>query len=86
MLCHACGEHFNILLCHSADLYVGLFHNLICLFLQPADYEPPFFRGCTEEEAYHPWVKNPLKMEVGNVNSKHFVLALKVIEGYYVRS
>ncbi|XP_027334869.1 meiosis-specific protein ASY1 [Abrus precatorius] len=44
----------------------------------PADYEPPFFRGCTDEEAYHPWAKNPLKMEVGNVNSKHFVLALKV--------
>ncbi|XP_068474468.1 meiosis-specific protein ASY1 [Phaseolus vulgaris] len=44
----------------------------------PADYEPPFFRGCTGEEAYHPWEKNPLKMEVGNVNSKHFVLALKV--------
>ncbi|KAK7275541.1 hypothetical protein RIF29_16660 [Crotalaria pallida] len=44
----------------------------------PADYEPPFFRGCTDEEAYHPWSKNPLKMEVGNVNSKHFVLALKV--------
>lgn len=46
--------------------------------VQPADYEPPFFRGCTEEEAYNPWTKNPLKMEVGNVNSKHFVLALKV--------
>ncbi|XP_014493807.1 meiosis-specific protein ASY1 [Vigna radiata var. radiata] len=44
----------------------------------PADYEPPFFRDCTGEEAYHPWEKNPLKMEVGNVNSKHFVLALKV--------
>lgn len=44
----------------------------------PSDYEPPFFRGCSEEEANHPWVKNPLKMEVGNVNSKHFVLALKV--------
>ncbi|XP_020213041.1 meiosis-specific protein ASY1 [Cajanus cajan] len=44
----------------------------------PADYEPPFFRGCADEEAYHPWEKNPLKMEVGNVNSKHFVLALKV--------
>ncbi|XP_023766766.1 meiosis-specific protein ASY1 [Lactuca sativa] len=44
----------------------------------PADYEPPFFRGCTEEEAHHPWNKNPLKMEVGNVNSKHFVLSLKV--------
>ncbi|XP_004502295.1 meiosis-specific protein ASY1 [Cicer arietinum] len=44
----------------------------------PTDYEPPFFRGCTEEEANHPWMKSPLKMEVGNVNSKHFVLALKV--------
>lgn len=46
--------------------------------LQPAEYEPPFFRGCTEEEAHNPWTKNPLKMEVGNVNSKHLVLALKV--------
>ncbi|XP_070023591.1 meiosis-specific protein ASY1 isoform X2 [Nicotiana sylvestris] len=44
----------------------------------PADYEPPFFRSCTEEEAVNPWAKSPLKMEVGDVNSKHFVLALKV--------
>ncbi|XP_026424971.1 meiosis-specific protein ASY1-like isoform X2 [Papaver somniferum] len=44
----------------------------------PIDYEPPFFRGCSEQEANHPWSKNPLKMEIGNVNSKHFVLALKV--------
>ncbi|XP_050372828.1 meiosis-specific protein ASY1 [Argentina anserina] len=44
----------------------------------PADYEPPFFRGCTEEETRNLWTKNPLKMEVGNVNSKHLVLALKV--------
>ncbi|WMV22821.1 hypothetical protein MTR67_016206 [Solanum verrucosum] len=44
----------------------------------PADYEPPFFKGCTDEEALNPWMKNPLKLEVGNVNSKHFVLALKV--------
>ncbi|KAK9063523.1 hypothetical protein SSX86_017393 [Deinandra increscens subsp. villosa] len=44
----------------------------------PADYEPPFFRGCTEEETHNAWTKNPLKMEVGNVNSKHFVLSLKV--------
>nr|KJB30908.1 hypothetical protein B456_005G167400 [Gossypium raimondii] len=44
----------------------------------PMDYEPPFFRGCTEEEAHNSWIKNPLRMEVGNVNSKHFVLALKV--------
>nr|GMD02939.1 meiosis-specific protein ASY1 isoform X1 [Ipomoea batatas] len=46
----------------------------------PADYEPPFFRGCKEEEALNPWAKSPLKMEVGNVNSKHFVLALKVLD------
>lgn len=44
----------------------------------PADYEPPFFKSCTEEEAVNPWAKSPLKMEVGDVNSKHFVLALKV--------
>ncbi|KAL3338555.1 hypothetical protein AABB24_027603 [Solanum stoloniferum] len=44
----------------------------------PTDYEPPFFRGCTDEEAFNPWMKNPLKLEVGNVDSKHFVLALKV--------
>ncbi|KAK2636789.1 hypothetical protein Ddye_031581 [Dipteronia dyeriana] len=44
----------------------------------PVDYEPPFFKSCTEEEAHNTWTKSPLKMEVGNVNSKHFVLALKV--------
>ncbi|KAK8655583.1 hypothetical protein V6N13_108157 [Hibiscus sabdariffa] len=44
----------------------------------PVNYEPPFFRGCTEEEAHNSWTKNPLRMEVGNVNSKHLVLALKV--------
>ncbi|ESQ28572.1 hypothetical protein EUTSA_v10018311mg [Eutrema salsugineum] len=44
----------------------------------PPDYEPPFFRGCTEEEAQYVWTKNPLRMEVGNVNSKHLVLTLKV--------
>ncbi|KAJ4710847.1 HORMA domain-containing protein 1 [Melia azedarach] len=44
----------------------------------PADYEPPFFRSCSEEEAHNSWTKSPLKMEVGNVNSKHFMLALKV--------
>jgi hypothetical protein len=44
----------------------------------PADYEPPFFRVCSDKEAHNPWTKDPLKMEVGNVNSKHFVLALKV--------
>ncbi|KAF8040897.1 hypothetical protein BT93_B2960 [Corymbia citriodora subsp. variegata] len=44
----------------------------------PADYEPPFFRCCSEEEAHNQWMKNPLKMEVGHVNSKHLILALKV--------
>ncbi|KAL2937425.1 Meiosis-specific protein ASY1 [Bienertia sinuspersici] len=44
----------------------------------PADYEPPFFRGCTDEDARNLWNRNPLRMEVGHVNSKHFVLALKV--------
>ncbi|KAL3649884.1 HORMA domain [Castilleja foliolosa] len=44
----------------------------------PMDYEPPFFRDCTEEEAHNPWNRNPLKMEVGKVNSKHLILALKV--------
>ncbi|OVA17498.1 DNA-binding HORMA [Macleaya cordata] len=44
----------------------------------PVDYEPPFFRNCSDQEANNPWTKIPLKMEVGNVNSKHFVLALKV--------
>ncbi|KAL9665626.1 hypothetical protein QQ045_021047 [Rhodiola kirilowii] len=44
----------------------------------PIDYEPPFFRGCTEEESHNSWTKNPLRMDVGNVNSKHFVFALKV--------
>ena len=42
------------------------------------DYEPPFFRGCTDEEVCNPWMKDPLKMEVGKVNSKHLVLTLKV--------
>ncbi|KAK3130491.1 hypothetical protein QOZ80_6BG0494100 [Eleusine coracana subsp. coracana] len=44
----------------------------------PEDYEPPFFKCCADKEAINIWNKNPLKMEVGNVNSKHLVLALKV--------
>ncbi|KAI7999340.1 Meiosis-specific protein ASY1 [Camellia lanceoleosa] len=43
--------------------------------LQPVDYEPPFFRSCSEQEAHNPWIKNPLEMEVGNVSSKHLVLS-----------
>ncbi|CAL0303394.1 unnamed protein product [Lupinus luteus] len=64
--------------CKMIRTLVQLMRTLEKMPEEPADYEPPFFRGCTEEEAYHPWSKNPLKMEVGNVNSKHFVLALKV--------
>ncbi|XP_062193750.1 meiosis-specific protein PAIR2-like [Phragmites australis] len=44
----------------------------------PEDYEPPYFKFCADNEAINIWNKNPLKMEVGNVNSKHLVLALKV--------
>ncbi|XP_062199186.1 meiosis-specific protein PAIR2-like [Phragmites australis] len=44
----------------------------------PEDYEPPYFKCCADNEAINIWNKNPLKMEVGNVNSKHLVLALKV--------
>ncbi|KAF3520963.1 hypothetical protein DY000_02063197, partial [Brassica cretica] len=36
----------------------------------PPDYEPPFFRGCTEEEAQHVWTKDPLRMEVGNLEKE----------------
>ncbi|XP_028552421.1 meiosis-specific protein PAIR2 isoform X2 [Dendrobium catenatum] len=46
--------------------------------ITPTDYEPPFFRSCSENEARNIWTKNPLKMAVGNVNSRHLVLALKV--------
>lgn len=53
--------------------------NLLC-YLQPEDYEPPFFKCCADNEAINIWNKNPLKMEVGNVNSKHLVLALKVVD------
>uniref|UniRef100_A0ACD5Y7R5 Uncharacterized protein n=1 Tax=Avena sativa TaxID=4498 RepID=A0ACD5Y7R5_AVESA len=44
----------------------------------PEDYEPPFFKVCGDNEAINIWNKNPLKMELGSVNSKHLVLALKV--------
>uniref|UniRef100_A0ACD5ZJC2 Uncharacterized protein n=1 Tax=Avena sativa TaxID=4498 RepID=A0ACD5ZJC2_AVESA len=45
----------------------------------PDDYEPPFFKGCADNEAINIWNKNPLKMEIGSVNSKHLVLALKSV-------
>ncbi|KAH9303290.1 hypothetical protein KI387_014873, partial [Taxus chinensis] len=43
----------------------------------PADYEPPFFRCCGEEDI-NSWTRTPLKMKIGDVNSKHFMIALKV--------
>ncbi|KAI3859528.1 hypothetical protein MKX03_015333 [Papaver bracteatum] len=64
--------------CKMVRTLVQLMRTLDCMPEEPIDYEPPFFRGCSEQEANHPWLKNPLKMEIGNVNSKHFVLALKV--------
>ncbi|XP_021630541.1 meiosis-specific protein ASY1 isoform X3 [Manihot esculenta] len=64
--------------CKMIRTLVQLMRTLDRMPEEPADYEPPFFRSCTEEEANNPWTKSPLKMEVGNVNSKHFVLALKV--------
>ncbi|XP_026380148.1 meiosis-specific protein ASY1-like isoform X3 [Papaver somniferum] len=64
--------------CKMVRTLVQLMRTLDRMPEEPIDYEPPFFRGCSEQEANHPWLKNPLKMEIGNVNSKHFVLALKV--------
>ncbi|KAK6139144.1 hypothetical protein DH2020_027112 [Rehmannia glutinosa] len=64
--------------CKMVRTLVQLMRTLDKMPEEPMDYEPPFFRGCTEEEAHNPWTRNPLKMEVGKVNSKHLVLALKV--------
>ncbi|KAK3161938.1 hypothetical protein QOZ80_1BG0083320 [Eleusine coracana subsp. coracana] len=44
----------------------------------PEGYEPPFFKHCADNEAIHMWNKSPFKMEMGNFNSKHLVLDLKV--------
>lgn len=51
---------------------------IFVLMLQPEDYEPPFFRKCSENESACTWAKTPLKMEVGSVNSRHLLLSLKV--------
>lgn len=73
-----CCKRTNLLVCYFLFFIIFL-RNIKNLFnMQPVDYEPPFFRSCTEEEAHILWNKNPLKMEVGNVNSKHLILALKV--------
>lgn len=87
--CNSCGfrmclDWLNIIVAFENFVYFcnewKMHVHFGLLPLQPADYEPPFFKGCTEEEARNPWTKNPLRMEVGNVNSKHLVLALKVRE------
>lgn len=46
--------------------------------MQPEDYEPPFFRCCEDTEQLT-WAVTPLKMKVGDVDSKHYSIALKVI-------
>ncbi|XP_020866691.1 uncharacterized protein LOC9327581 [Arabidopsis lyrata subsp. lyrata] len=46
--------------------------------VMPPDYEPPFFRSCTEEESNYVWTKDPMIMEVGIIYRKHLVLALTV--------
>ncbi|KAM7275145.1 hypothetical protein ACFE04_017345 [Oxalis oulophora] len=49
-----------------------------CENVTPLDYEPPFFKGCSEEdEGHNKWTSKPLKMAVGNVNSNHLILTLK---------
>ncbi|KAI7992512.1 Adenylyltransferase and sulfurtransferase MOCS3 [Camellia lanceoleosa] len=54
------------------------------LILQPVDYEPPFFRNCTEQEAHSPWTKNPLKIERllarEGINAEQFARDLKSFE------
>ncbi|XP_024530729.1 meiosis-specific protein ASY1 [Selaginella moellendorffii] len=45
--------------------------------LTPEDYEPPFFRCCTEDDQMK-WVKTPIRVKVGDLNSKHYAVALKV--------
>jgi len=45
--------------------------------LQPDNYDPPFFRSCGQEEQLT-WSDTPLKMKVGDIDAKHFTMALKV--------
>ncbi|CAN6205300.1 unnamed protein product [Urochloa humidicola] len=44
----------------------------------PEDYEPPFLKLCDDNDTIYVWNKNPLKMDLESINSKHLVLALKV--------
>ncbi|KAL2612201.1 hypothetical protein R1flu_023893 [Riccia fluitans] len=45
--------------------------------ITPIDYEPPLFRSCTYEDLKF-WARKPLVMKVGNVNSNHCEVSLKV--------
>lgn len=46
-------------------------------FVQPAEYEPPFFVSTAYEDST-PWIREPLKMNVGHVDSKYYRLSIKV--------
>ncbi|CAL5073257.1 unnamed protein product [Urochloa decumbens] len=46
--------------------------------ITPEDYEPPFLKLCDNNDTIYVWNKNPLKMDLESVYSKHIVLALKV--------
>lgn len=57
----------------------------ITSFVQPADYEPPFFTSNTNDEPTV-WSREPLKMNVGHVDSKHYKLGVKVRLTTYLQS
>ncbi|XP_050382184.1 meiosis-specific protein ASY1-like [Argentina anserina] len=70
---------YRSLVCRMLRTLVQLMRTLDRMPEEPPEYEPPFFRGCKEEETRNLWTKNSLKMEVGNINSKHLVLVVKVM-------
>ncbi|KAI5065156.1 hypothetical protein GOP47_0019851 [Adiantum capillus-veneris] len=45
--------------------------------LTPAEYEPPFFRSCTFDDKKQ-WLKPPLRIKAGEVNSEFITFSLKV--------
>ncbi|KAG6492707.1 hypothetical protein ZIOFF_047672 [Zingiber officinale] len=64
--------------CKMIRTLVSLMRTLDQMPEEPEDYEPPFFRKCSENEPACTWAKTPLKMEVGSVNSRHLLFSLKV--------
>ncbi|MCD9559361.1 hypothetical protein HAX54_017264 [Datura stramonium] len=64
-------------LLYHDDVTVYALFNFVVIVISSSLIMSLFFRGCTNEEALNPWMKNPLKLEVGNVNSKHFAVNLK---------